>query len=491
MNPPDDRPNETEPAAPQGPVHFIGLCGAGMSAVARLCQQNCWAVTGSDEGFYPPISDVVKGYGIPCATRYDASNIPDDTRTVVIGRHAKLVPETNPEVAEAFRRQQDGQLAIVSFPELLRGLIGDATPLIVAGSYGKSTCSALAAWVLHASGHQPGWFVGAEVPSLGANGNLGGGDVFVVEGDEYPATLGDIRSKFAFYPVRHLLLTSCEHDHVNVFPTQADYLAPFHELARRVPVDGTLIACASAPFVEDAIAGCAAPVVRYRIDPGPDIDWSATDLRVENGIARFTILHQNTAVCSVETSLLGRHNVENLIGVAAATVGTGLVSPADFANAISRFTGIRRRLERLTPEGTLPVYNDFGSSRAKCRAGIDALRDAFPNRRLVVCFEPHTFSFRNREALPWYDRLFAGVGKVFVYPPPDHGAGSHDQLTLSEIVERVRRSGVDAQPVASADALLHHLQACDPAHDVIVFETSGGYDGAIPRVAEWASNRRL
>ena len=473
-----------------GPVHFIGLCGAGMSAVARLCQQKGWTVTGSDEGFYPPISDVVKGYKIPCATRYDPANIPPDTRTVVLGRHAKLVPETNLEVAEAFRRQRQGRLAVVSFPEVLRDIVADSTALVVAGSYGKSTCSALASWVLRCAGLDPGWFVGAEVPCLGANGNLGAGDVFVLEGDEYPAILGDPRSKFAFYPLRHLLLTSCEHDHVNVFPTQESYLAPFRELATRVPVDGSAVACAGAPFVDDVLSHCTGPVVRYGLSPGPGIDWWATDLRVEDGTTRFTIVHAAKPICDVATSLLGNHNIENLVGVAAATIGTGLTTPASFANAISTFTGIRRRLERVTAPGCLPVYNDFGSSRAKCRAGIDALLAAYPDRRLIACFEPHTFSFRNRDALSWYDDLFAGAHRVLVFPPPDHGAATHDQLGVDEITERIRRSGVHTTTVASADALLTELDGLHPDRDIVVFETSGGFDGAIPRVAAWASKLR-
>ncbi len=467
----------------RGPYHFIGLCGAGMSAVARICQQADERVTGSDEGFYPPISETIARYGIPCATGYAAGNIPADARTIVVGRHARLVPRTNPEVAEAHARRAAGRARIASFPEVLRDHMGEVPSLIVAGSYGKSSCSALAAWCLAHGGARPGWFIGADAPDLIDNGRLGAGGPFVVEGDEYPAAIDDPRPKFAFYPAHEVLFTAAEHDHVNVYPTLDSYLEPFRDLAERVPPTGRIVACATGPHLADVVARATAPVASYAVDPSAGADWHADGIR-PGARTTFALVHEGRTIGRVSTGMLGRHNVENIVGVAALLVGGGHLSVDAFAAAVAEFRGVRRRLERLTPEHAPPVYSDFGSSRAKCLAGIHTLREAFPDRRIVVCFEPHTFSFRNRDALHWYDDLFAGADRVLVHQPPTHGAETHDQLDRREIVERIRASGVTADPVGDADEVLAALADLDPSRDLVVFETSGSFDGAIPRVVE-------
>ncbi|MFM7322436.1 MAG: Mur ligase family protein, partial [Armatimonadota bacterium] len=418
-----------------------------------------------------------------------AGNVPQDARTIVVGRHARLVPATNPEVAHSHARRAEGRARIASFPEVLRDRIGDSPALIVAGSYGKSSCSALAAWCLAHAGARPGWFVGADAPDLVDNGRLGEGGPFVIEGDEYPAAIDDPRPKFAFYPVDALLLTAAEHDHVNVYPTVDSYLEPFRTLAERVPGQGRIVACATGPHLDTVVAAAAAPVVRYAADAVPGADWHAEDIR-PGARTTFGLVHRGKRIGGISTGLLGRHNVENIVGVAALLLEGGYLSFDAFAAAVSAFRGVRRRLERLTPDHALPVYSDFGSSRAKCLAGIHTLREAFPDRRIVVCFEPHTFSFRNRDALHWYDDLFARADHVLVHHPPTHGADTHEQLGLDEIVARIRASGVAADPVDNAEAVLAALANLDPNRDLIVFETSGSFDGAIPRVVEAMRNAR-
>src|SRR3569833_1553696 len=142
-------------------VHFIGICGAGMSAVAKLLKDAGSTVTGSDAGFYPPVSEYLTSEGLPCATPHAPENIPPDTDLVVIGKHAKLTPETNDEVRAAFARASAGELIVRSFPEVLNELTRDTTNIVVAGSHGKSTTTALVAWLLANSGKDPSYFIGA------------------------------------------------------------------------------------------------------------------------------------------------------------------------------------------------------------------------------------------------------------------------------------------------------------------------------------------
>src|SRR5688572_30384915 len=162
-------------------AHFIGICGAGMSGAALLLREAGWEVSGSDDGFYPPVSDLLQKAELPCRSPYDPANIPPDCDLVIIGKHAKLVPESNLEVRHAFEMRDRGQVEVKSYPEALQALTKDRHPIVVAGSYGKSSTTALLAWILSDSGKDPGYFIGAVPIDFESNARLGMGPHFVLE----------------------------------------------------------------------------------------------------------------------------------------------------------------------------------------------------------------------------------------------------------------------------------------------------------------------
>lgn len=464
-------------------AHFIGLCGAGMSAVAKILQDSGWEVTGSDEGIYPPISDVIARYQIPIQDGYRVENIPEGVDRIVIGMNAKLVPETNPEVAAAYA---SGKRA--SFPDILEELTQITENIVVAGSFGKSSCAALTAWALRHAGKDPSWFVGAESRDLIDNGHKGSGAYFVLEGDEYPACHWNKQSKFLQYNVSHLLLTSGTHDHVNIFPTLHEYLKPFARLVAQVPSAGKLVACATGEHLP-ALLAVRNDVTWYALSPQKGVGWWAENITPEGGRTSFTLVNDGSPIVDISLGLLGIHNVENAVGVAALLLETRALSPEEIAAAFAAFQGVRRRLERLTPPNSLPLYNDFGSSFPKCRAGLEAIRAAFPHRRVTVIFEPHTFSFRNRAAQHWYDSLFRGANRVLVLPPPTQGEGTHEQVSHAEIVQRIQSAGVPALAITSKEQLLSEVgQWSDPTHDLVLIESSGGVLGALEGLTAWAAS---
>ena len=245
-------------------IHFTGIAGAGMSAAALMMREAGHQVSGSDEDVFPPMSTYVEGLGFPFHRRFDAANLPDDLDMLVLGASAKLGGDANPEVAEA-RRPRRARHHLPGTGR--RGDRRAARNTVVAGSFGKSTCTALMAHVLReagrrrrlddrrdlalAAGHRP---LGRRAPQV------------VLEGDEYIVGPTDRRSKFVLYHPRDVLLTSLVHDHVNVFPTFADYEAPFRELLRLLPADGLLVA-REHPAIR-AIAGEAASrIVWYDTAP--------------------------------------------------------------------------------------------------------------------------------------------------------------------------------------------------------------------------------
>lgn len=463
-------------------AHFIGMCGVGMSATAQLLKANGWEVSGSDSAFYPPVSDYLQEHEIAFHEGYRAGNLPADADLIVIGKNAKLIPEENEEVKAALESGKP----VRSFPEVLEGLTHDTENIVVAGSYGKSTCTALLSFCLEHAGKDPSYFIGAiPINNGGETTRLGGGKTFVLEGDEYPAANWDPTSKFLYYNPHDVLLTSAEHDHVNVFPTHAEYLAPFKTLISLLPPDGLLVACADEPTSLALAHTHPGKKVLYGLSH-PESTWSAT--AIEYGLeSSFVLTHEGSEVVTLTTELLGAHNVQNIVGVSALLLEKQLLTPEELKSAIVDFKGIRRRLDRKTENTLIPVYEGFGSSYQKARSAIEAMKLHFPQRRLVVVFEPHTFSWRNRDTVHWYDDVFAGAGSVLLYAPAQQGAGTHKQLTQEEIVDRVRKSGTSVTPTKQPEETLAHLADHLTSDDVVLILTSGDMDGlvaSIPRLVE-------
>jgi UDP-N-acetylmuramate: L-alanyl-gamma-D-glutamyl-meso-diaminopimelate ligase len=460
-------------------VHIIGMCGVGMSATALLLTEAGWQVTGSDAECYGPPLDILARAGLTPRIPYAPSNIPEDVDCFVIGRNAKLTPEENEEVRAALATGKP----VYSFPQMLGQLTEGRHNVVVAGSYGKSTVTSLVAHILRHAGVDAGYFVGAEPTSLPAPSSFGSDPTFVLEGDEYPSAHDDARSKFLHLHPQDVILTSIVHDHVNVYPTFADYQAPFRELLTLVPDDGIIVACADESGAIGMAENTPHTVIPYGIDNGA---YRATNIEYGE-TTRFTLLCPDEADIELTTTQLGRHNVEDIVAASAYVRARNLVSREALPAAVASFAGVRRRLDNIAPGSSVPVYEGFGSSYEKARAAIAAIALHYPDRRLVVVFEPHTFGWRNRANLSWYDDVFTSASVVCVAPPEAQGAGTHDQLTHDEIMDRVQHTGVETL-------------AYDPAHpentvgklmlgDVVLVLTSGSLEGSLVPLATLVRER--
>jgi UDP-N-acetylmuramate: L-alanyl-gamma-D-glutamyl-meso-diaminopimelate ligase len=457
-------------------AHFIGIAGKGMSATALLLRQMGVRITGSDEGFYPPVSDYLKNENIPFAEGYRKENIPDDADVIVIGKNAKLLPESNEEVRAAVESGKP----VRSFADLLHDMTADSETIVAAGSYGKSTCTALLAWCLRNAGKDPSYFIGEITNGLETHAHRGQGSTFVLEGDEYPASNWDNRSKFLLYNAKNVLLTSATHDHINVFPTHADYLAPFQTLLGSLPADGLLVV-SSEPHARALAGNLSSAVVFYGLED--KAHWHAANIErgAETG---FDLMRGSEKIVRLSTRMLGDHNIENIVGVGAMLLERRLLTPEELRAGISTFQGVKRRMELLSPLSRVPVYEGFGSSYEKARSAIAATRLHFPDRRLIVVFEPHTFTWRNRAAIAAYDDVFAGASKIFIFEPASQGATSHAQLTQDEIVARTRAANYDAEAINDPDEALRRLGDVLKPNDVVLLLTSGELGGLIRKIPQ-------
>lgn len=458
-------------------AHIIGVAGVAMSATAKLLKDAGWEVSGSDDEFYPPASTYVENLGITFREGYSPSNIPTDVELIIIGRNAKLTPETNAEVEHAHEMNVD----IRSFPEVIADITKGQHKVVVAGSYGKSTVTSLVSWVLLHSQKDPTYFIGAYPIDMEFTSHKGAGDVAIMEGDEYPTAHWDNASKFLHLNPDDVILTAVEHDHVNVFPTYKEYVQPFITLLRNMPEHGLLIACTDNGGVSDILEH-APQYISYGLKEGAL--WRAENITYGE-TTTFDLTHDGETVVQLSTKLLGAHNVQNIVGAAALLLTRELVTPEELQEAISLFSGVRRRLNKITSHSKVPAYEGFGSSYEKARAAIDALKLHYPSNGLVILFEPHTFSWRNRDALAWYDDVFDGAIHTLVFEPATQGAGTHKQLTQAEIVERITGTGASASGVSDETSVKEGLTEYLKKDPVLLVLTSGNLHGVLDTLPKW------
>lgn len=463
-------------------AHIIGIAGVGMSATAILLKESGWEVTGSDDGAYPPITTYLDDVGIPYHVGYRPENIPPGVTLFVIGKNAKLDADSNTEVASA----RASGVPIQSFPEVLGELSRDTKNIVVAGSYGKSTATALLAWCLEYAKKDPSYFIGAIPIGMTRTSHKGASDIFVLEGDEYPSSHTDSRSKFLHLHAHDVLLTSLVHDHFNVFPTEESYLAPFYLLTNNLPSDGLLVAMGEDANIQNLLASHQKRAVTYSRE-NPSTHWYAQHITYGE-VTSFDLYSKGSLITKLSTVMLGKHNVENIVGVAAMLLEKKLVTPQELQDAVSAFKGVVRRLDRKDTQSAIPVYEGFGSSYEKAKAAIAAMKLHYPERKLLIVFEPHTFTWRNRDGLRYYDDVFRDAEEVLIYEPASQGSTTHNQLTHQEIIDRVLRSGTRARGITSRDEGMRELERIITREYCILLLTSGNLAGLIEDIPQFVDS---
>ncbi len=465
-------------------VHLIGIAGRGMSALALMLKQKGFIVSGSNSSSsHNPFVNFLKKNGIKnLAFGYSPSNISKDTSFIVISKHATLIPEENEEVAHAFK----SGIKIQSLPEALGELAKKTENTIIAGSFGKSTTTSLLAWCLKKSKKNPSYFIGAIPFGFKTNGHLGESKHFIIEGDEYPSSNWDTRSKFLHLRPRNVILISAEHDHVNVFPTEKDYIRPYKKLISLLPKNGILVAAKEGKNIGEVIKNAKCKVVYYGFDKKST--WHPENITYGQ-ITSFDLFKGKNKIINLRTILLGNHNIENIVGVGAFLLQRKLITPKELQKSIKSFRGVSGRLDLKTKKSSVLVYESFGSSYGKAKADFNAIKLHFPDKRIVTVFEPHTFSWRNKNTIHWYDNVFEDSNKTIILSPPEHGKNTHEQVILEKILNRVKKYKENVYGAVNKKEALAKLHEIVKADDLIILMSSGNMDGLIEKVPAWVEKK--
>ncbi|MBN2125659.1 MAG: UDP-N-acetylmuramate:L-alanyl-gamma-D-glutamyl-meso-diaminopimelate ligase, partial [Deltaproteobacteria bacterium] len=366
-------------------IHLMGICGTGMASLAGMLKELGYRVAGSDQNVYPPMSDFLRGLSIPVREGYGAGNLSSRPDLVIVGN---VITRENPEAVELSR------LAIpyLSLPQALGHFaFGDRKSVVVCGTHGKTTTSALAAWVLERGGMDPGFMIGGIPLDFNANFKLGKGPYFVIEGDEYDTAFFDKGPKFLHYRPWFTILTGIEFDHADIYRDIAHVRESFRRLIALIPPGGRLIANGDDPIVRAEAQRAACPVTFYALEN--PASWKAWGILQEQGMTRLEVSGETGERVIIETPLYGRHNVSNLLSVVALAHYLG-IDPSNLAEALRSFRGVRRRQEIRGEKRGVLVLDDFAHHPTAVRETLRAVWERYPGRRLVAVFEPRSNSSR-------------------------------------------------------------------------------------------------
>ena len=389
-------------------IHLIAIGGTGMAPLACLLQAEGHRVTGSDGPLYPPMSTLLEAAGIVPRPGFSADHLDPAPDLVVVGN---AVPRQNPEAAAA----EALGLPRLSMPEALaRFFLADRQPLVIAGTHGKTTTSALAAWVYTECGHAPGYLVGGVPLGLPGSFARGAGPRFVIEGDEYNAAYFDRGAKFLHYRPETVVFTSLELDHTDLYPDLESLRAAFAALLGLVPASGRVVACADDPEVRSLLRAARGRVVTYGLAGGAQYTLAAPP-RPEGGGQRLLVADPEAGAVEVLLPLWGRHNAQNALGVWAAARGDG-IAPAALAAALARFPGVRRRQELVGEARGNAVHDDFAHQPTALGCTLAGLRERFPGRRLWALYEPRSLSAGRAFQRAAYREAFQQADRVVLAP---------------------------------------------------------------------------
>ncbi len=460
-------------------IHFVGVAGTGMGSFAGMLKTAGHTVTGSDQNVFPPMSEMLAAWRIPVLTPYSAANL-DVARPdlVIIGN---VIRRVNPEATEVRARR----MPQMSFPAALGSFfLRDRHPVVVVGTHGKTTVSALLGHVLAAAGRDPSFLVGGVTRNYASNYRLGAGPHFIVEGDEYDTAYFDKGPKFLHYRPQTAILTSVEFDHADIYRDLPHYESAFDRFVRLLPRDGLLAVSATGESAVRIAAPCPARVVTYGVCTrgGEPLDYTARGLARGPAGAGFEVLERGRVLGAVSLAMGGAHNVENALGVIAAARGLGLTFD-EIRHGIATFEGVRRRQEVRAQVGGVVLIDDFAHHPTAVRETIAATRASCPGRRVWAVFEPRSNTSRRNIHQEEYARAFTGAARVSLKIPEPHDMVPAEQrLDVSRLLASLAAAGVDATASSDVDALVDQVSRGVRTGDVVLVMSNGSFGGFLDKL---------
>jgi UDP-N-acetylmuramate: L-alanyl-gamma-D-glutamyl-meso-diaminopimelate ligase len=452
-------------------IHLIGICGTAMATLAALLKRRGFDVRGSDQHVYPPMSDFLAAEGIPIASGYDAAHITPDLDRVVVGN---AISRGNPELETVLERK----LRYASLPEAIRDhFLWQARSIVLAGTHGKTTTTALTGWLLASAGFDPTVLVGGIALNFGSGGSsyrVGDGRDFVIEGDEYDSAFFDKTAKFLKYLPDIAVINNIEFDHADIYADLDAVLLAFRRLVNLVPRNGLLLLGADSPHAASLHGAAVSPVETFGLSDG--CTWQAVDVTHTDGRTRFTVVKDGDPFGEFESPLLGLHNVRNALAAIAVGAFAG-AGATDLADGLASFRGIKRRLEIVGERRGVTVLDDFAHHPTAVRETLSALRTGYPGRRIWAVFEPRSASSCRRIFQQDFAEAFGAADEVVIAGVFRSTLPEADRLSPGQLARDLIARGQSARYIPEVDDIVATLVAEAQTGDLVVLMSNGGFGG--------------
>jgi UDP-N-acetylmuramate: L-alanyl-gamma-D-glutamyl-meso-diaminopimelate ligase len=439
-------------------IHFIAIGGGTMHPLAIALKNNGNEITGSDDEIFDPSRSRLAEAGLlPEKEGWFPEKNHSGLDLVVVGMHAR---EDNPELKKA----HELNLKVLSFPELIFHHARNKQRIVIAGSHGKTTTTAMIMHVLKFAGRKFDFLVGAPVPGFDNTIRLSDeAPIMVMEGDEYYSSPELATPKFLVYQHHIGLVTGISWDHINIFPTEHSYVRQFDHFADSTPKAGILVY-----NDEDALTSVICKKEREDVTV---LEYGTPKHTVRNG-KTYWITSDGK---EIPLQIFGAHNLNNANGARTLLTKLG-IHDDQFFEAMQSFTGASRRLEKMVEGKSLTIYRDFAHAPSKLKATIEAVKSNFPSKKSVAVMELHTFSSLNKDFLPTYAHSMDDAAEAYVYYNPQVVA--HKKLEpVSE--EEIRKSfgRPDLQIFTDSEKLFQHLDSKTYDNSILILMSSGNFNG--------------
>jgi len=461
-------------------IHLIGIGGTGMAALAGLLHDSGCRVTGSDRALYPPTSTMLESLRLEVGTGFDPARLVPSPDLVVIGN---AVRRGNPEAEHVL----DRDLPYTSMARLLEDrFLSSRHSIVIAGTHGKTTMTSMLASVLHQAGRSPGFLVGGIPANFDRSWALGGGDAFVIEGDEYDTAFFDKGPKFMHYRPDTGVLGTVEFDHADIYRDLDQIKTVFRWFTNLLPGRGLLVRHEDCDVTREVSAAALCRVEGFGMIAGR---WRAHDIRHEGDGTRFRVTRDGEPFVEAEVGIPGEHNVRNALAVIAVAADQGL-TPKEIVDGLSGFRGVRRRLEMRGEVDGVTVLDDFAHHPTAIAETLRAVRRRFPAREIWAVLEPRSWSMRRRVfqdrlagALEEADHVVVAAVYAAEQLPDD------ERLEPDRVVRDLKQRGRDAVHLPDAESIARHVsERAGPGH-VVAILSNGGFDGLHDRLLQALQDR--
>ncbi len=451
-------------------IHILGICGTFMGGIALIARELGHEVSGSDANVYPPMSTQLQEAGITLMPGYKPEHLQPAPDRVVVGN---ALSRGNPAVEYML----DAGLSYTSGPQwLAEQVLADRWVLAVAGTHGKTTTSAMLAWILEDAGLNPGFLIGGVPQNFGISARAGSSPFFVVEADEYDTAFFDKRSKFVHYHPRTLVMSNLEFDHADIFDDLAAIQTQFHHLVRTVPGSGLIISPLNEGNLHEVLdMGCWTPLEHF--DQQMEATWRVSGVSADG--SAFDVICEGRTVGRVAWALTGRHNIANALAAIAAARHAG-VPPDVAADALCRFRNVRRRMELRGEVGGIRVFDDFAHHPTAIETTLAGLRAQVGQGRIHAVLEPRSNTMRMGVLAGRLADALRQADTVQVFVPPDLAWDA--AAVLAPLGDRL-------QVAASTDEIVNRLSGTAKAGDTILVMSNGGFEGIHGRILDALKQR--